>query len=280
MPIKALAIPEVGPDKILCIESYGVRISIESDDPKAIGACRKVIDEALPQCHAVVPNTPDAKTRFRLDWNDNGSASLYEDGEPVAVSASHNTVLNILATRVRLTVAEFAVGRVFIHAGAVSWKGKAILIPGKSFSGKTSLTAELVKRGAGYFSDEYAVLDFEGLVHPFPKTLSIRHRIDDATQSEYSVGELGGTFASEKTPVGMILITEYKPNAEWNPQLLSPAHGVMEMIKNSVSIRTSPTSVLGVLDQIANSSVVVKTPRGDATACAESIFDFYETNCF
>ena len=61
--------------------------------------------------------------------------------------------------------------RVFVHAGVVGWKNRAILIPGKSFAGKTSLVAELVKAGATYYSDEFAVLDFQGLVHPYHKPL-------------------------------------------------------------------------------------------------------------
>ena len=59
--------------------------------------------------------------------------------------------------------------RVFVHAGVVGWKGHAIVIPGRSRSGKTTLVAELVKAGAEYYSDEFAVLDAEGRVHPFPE---------------------------------------------------------------------------------------------------------------
>jgi hypothetical protein len=39
----------------------------------------------------------------------------------------------------RLTVAEFAVGRVFIHAGVIAWKGQAVVMPDRSFYGKTAL---------------------------------------------------------------------------------------------------------------------------------------------
>jgi hypothetical protein len=56
------------------------------------------------------------------------------------------------------------------------WRGvgRAVILPGRSMSGKTSLVAALVKAGATYFSDEYAVLDKLGMVHPYIKTLSLR----------------------------------------------------------------------------------------------------------
>ena len=42
----------------------------------------------------------------------------------------------------------------------VTWgRGRAIVIPGRTFSGKSTLVAELVRAGATYYSDEYAVED-------------------------------------------------------------------------------------------------------------------------
>jgi len=48
---------------------------------------------------------------------------------------------------------------VFVHAGVVAWRGRAIVLPGYSRAGKSTLVAELLKLGATYYSDEYAVLD-------------------------------------------------------------------------------------------------------------------------
>jgi hypothetical protein len=42
------------------------------------------------------------------------------------------------------------------------WLGPlAILIAGRSFSGNTTLAAELVRAGATYYSDEFKVVDSE-----------------------------------------------------------------------------------------------------------------------
>jgi hypothetical protein len=66
-------------------------------------------------------------------------------------------------------VAENARRWIFVHAGVVAWRGQAIVIPGATQSGKTSLVAALVRAGAEYFSDEYAVFDARGRVHPLPR---------------------------------------------------------------------------------------------------------------
>ena len=55
----------------------------------------------------------------------------------------------------------------FVHAGVVGWRGLAIVIPGRGSTGKSTLVAELVRRGAVYYSDAFAVLDEAGRVHPY-----------------------------------------------------------------------------------------------------------------
>ena len=46
--------------------------------------------------------------------------------------------------------------------------GGALLLPGGSFTGKTTLVGALVRAGAVYYSDQYALLDEDGLIHPYP----------------------------------------------------------------------------------------------------------------
>ena len=44
--------------------------------------------------------------------------------------------LRAFEANVQLYVAEMSPEHVFVHAGVVSWRGRAILLPGRSFSGK------------------------------------------------------------------------------------------------------------------------------------------------
>jgi hypothetical protein len=222
----------------------------------------------------------EAAHSFVYRWNPSGKDSFSKNGKKLYRAAHREKMLDIFGSEVRRTIAEFAVGRVFIHSGVVSWKGRAIVIPAKSFRGKTSLIIALVKRGALYYSDEYAVLDEEGFVHPFPKTLSVRGIVDKYEQVECAVEEIGGKAAVAKARVGMFLITEYKPGGRWNPKVLSPANGILEIINHTLPIRANPVEVLKILNRAVSGAVIVKSNRGEASKFADLIIDFFEKNCF
>lgn len=62
-----------------------------------------------------------------------------------------------------------------VHASAVEIGGKVILFPGSPGSGKTTLCAGLLIKGAGYFSDEFAFIESPSLsIYPYPKALCIK----------------------------------------------------------------------------------------------------------
>jgi hypothetical protein len=184
-------------------------------------------------------------------------------------------VLQRLVSAIRLTVAENATDHVFVHAAVVAWKGRAILLPGKSFSGKTTLTLELVRRGATYYSDEYAIIDESGLVHSFLKDLSLRLK-DDVQQTEYSIEKFGGKKAAGSVRAGLVLFTRYCKNADWRPVRISPANGILEMIKDVVPIRRDPKFVLNVLDSLAADVTFVISERGEAAGIADMVLELCE----
>ncbi len=262
----------------LFIESYGVGIRVSSNNIDAIDVVRGMLPKLLAG-HYNLTSHIETNHKFYYAWNKSGRDSLYKDGETIAIRQLRESVLAQMDSYIRLTVAEFAVNKVFIHAGVVSWKGKAIIMPGKSFQGKSTLTAALVRRGAQYYSDEYAILDKNGLVSPFPKMISIRGEIDDYQQIDYPVEAFGGTAGIESVPVGMILSTEYKPNGKWKPRILTRGKGAIELIKNALSIRYDPTFNLLVINRVTKNSVVVKSPRGEATDVADMILEFFENTC-
>ena len=262
----------------LFLESYGVTIRIGSNESAAIDAIGEMLPSLLPECHRLIDEVK-ADHKFFYVWNRSKLDSVYKNGEKVMTRRLREHALDQLNSGIRLTVAEFAVERVFVHAGVVGWKGKALIIPAPSFSGKSALVAELVRRGALYYSDEYAVLDKNGLVSPFPKMLSIRGEIDDYQQIEYPVKAFGGTAGTEGIPVGMVLITKYKRNAKWRPQVLSSGKGLMEIIRNTVPIQKDPSFSLSVLNKVAKNSSIVKSSRGEVSEFADHILQFFESEC-
>jgi len=260
-------------------ESFGVRIGLESveniDLREFIHKFRIALQHSFKEI-----KKESVEYLFQIRINRESSFELVKNEKIFHTTNSLESALELLDTQIRVTIAEFAVGKVFLHSGVVSWKGKAIIIPGKSFFGKTTLVSALVKKGALYFSDEYAVLDENGFVHPFPKMLSLRGIIDDFRQIDVEVETLGGNISNIELPVGMVLIAEYQPEAKWEPIQLSSGEGIMELIPHTIPIRNNPKFALNVLNNVVNRAIISKTQRGEAEVFADIILNFFETRAF
>ena len=118
----------------------------------------------------------------------------------------------------------------FVHAGVVGWQGRAILIPGRSMTGKTTLVKALVEAGATYYSDEFAVLDKSGRVQPYPVPLSIRGN-NGQSGCKTPVESLGGQAGVEPLPMGLVVVTEYQSKATWRPRKLSPGPALLALME-------------------------------------------------
>ncbi len=152
--------------------------------------------------------------------NANDTYELKAGGVTLLKTNDLTEVLEALESDVQLQVADMCEQGLFVHAGVVGWRGRAILIPGLSGSGKTTLVAALVKAGATYYSDEYAVLDQDGRVHPYARRLSIRVA-NVSLRMRCRPDDLGGTRGVDPLSVGLIAVTRYRFGANWRPRLLS-----------------------------------------------------------
>jgi hypothetical protein len=247
------------------LKSYGVRIGIRADGPAALErVCRHLPSEWQPTSSPLVDRVysirlgdPQARANPRR------LNVIYGDHERLARSADLESVFETLESDLRIFVAELATHRVFVHAGVVGWRGKAIVIPGRSYSGKSTLVAALLRAGASYYSDEYAVLDARGRVHPFAKPLELREE-GKFVQTKISAAELGGQVGSKPLPVGLVLLTQYKQGASWRPRKLSQGKAVLELLFNTVSARRNPERAMATLQCLTAKADVLKGVRGDA----------------
>jgi hypothetical protein len=197
---------------------------------------------------------------------------LYADNERIARDTGLDQVLAALETDLHRYVAEASPDMTFLHAGVVGWEGRAILLPGHSLSGKTTLVREMLRLGATYYSDEFAVVDDSGKVHPFPRPLGIR---EDSTyaQTNYTAEKLGATSGVKPLPLGAVVICKYKAGARWNPALLSHGQGALELMANSIAVRNEPGKTLRRIHKLMRSAVFVKGTRGEACESAASILN-------
>lgn len=200
-----------------------------------------------------------------------GQHLLYAGAELVAGADTTAPVLKAFAQHARLNTALYAKERLFVHAGVVGWKGHAILIPGRSLSGKTTLVQALVQAGASYYSDEFAVLDRQGNTHPYPLPLSIRTA--DGTVTKAPVTELGGQIGTEPLPVKLVVMTRYAHGAQWDPQTLSPSQAMLALMDNTVAARRAPQFSMPVLRATVLRAGAVSSMRGDAETIVPHILN-------
>jgi hypothetical protein len=253
-----------------CFESHGLRLGVRSNSPALAEHLKALLPPgARPRRAAAVDHL------FSL-WVPAGPLSravrVYDGALRRARTRGLAEALTALESEIRRAVAAGARGRTFVHAGAVGWRGRAILVPGRSRSGKTTLVAELVKAGAEYLSDEFAVLDGRGRVHPFAKRLSVRGPGGcDRHARRPSAEDLGGRAARAPLPVGMVVVTEHRAGAGWDPSPLTAGQALIELLAHTVAARLRPEASLAALQQAVAGAVGLKGTRGEAAELAPSL---------
>jgi hypothetical protein len=256
----------------MSFNSYGVRVGLRVNDSAILkDLTARLPPGTKPATFAVVDHLysiigssarPDSRVR-RLSLG-------YWNLLRFARAREFDVVLEAFESHVQLTVAEHAPRRVFVHAGVVGWKDRAILIPGLSHSGKTTLVDQLIRAGASYYSDEYAVLDVRGRVHPYPRALGMR--LPGSGQSQkVRAEEVGAIVGSKPLRVGLVVSTNYKYGARWRPQQVTRGQGVLELMSNTVSARSQPKLALTVLPAALESARILKGVRGEASEIVDSI---------
>ena len=245
---------------------HGVRIGIRVSDPSLVPQIEARLPDGAKPCGG---GPFDCVLSVILGGQQPGSRLrrfhlLYHDHDQVCRSDDLDEVLERFDAILRMSVGFLSTRRVFVHAGAVAWNGRGILIPGSTLSGKSTLVTELVRAGATYLSDEYAILDGAGRVYPFPKPISFRAD-PTARQVDVPIESIGGTVARKSVPVGLVLIAKYKEAAKWRPRQLTPGEGVLAMLSHTLAGRLAPNRVFNALESVVARAPVVKSARGDAT---------------
>jgi hypothetical protein len=258
----------------LAFSSFGVRIGIRVNQP----GFRATLLDALPPGAAIIPAGP-VHQRYSLIVNGthqpdgNGPLHmLYEGSERLARQRDLAPVLKFLEARLRRTVAERAPRRVFVHAGVVAHRGRAIVIPGATMSGKSTLVCEFIKRGATYYSDEYAVLDAKGMVYPFAKPLSIR-KPGAFDSIDYAAEHFGASIGVKPILVAMVVITHYVAGAKWRPRTLTQGQAALLLMAHAIAARRAPGRVMQSLRNAAEHARMLKGVRGEASDTVEKLLE-------
>jgi len=204
-----------------------------------------------------------------------GSHLLYANSQRLARTEDLGQLVETFESDLNSYIAQTAQQWFFVHAGVVGWKGRAIIIPGRSYSGKTVLVKEFLRAGAKYYSDEFAALDGHGCVYPFPRLLSVRAE-DGQTRTRIRAEDMGSETGTGPLPVGLLLWTHYKADAHWRPRVLSSGRGVLALLANALTARSQPALALATFERAAVRARVLNSIRGDAMETVESVVKYME----
>lgn len=90
-----------------------------------------------------------------------------------------------------------------LHAAAVERHGRAIIMTGESGAGKSTLAALLQARGWRLMADEFVLVEpASGLVHPFPRPVSLKNAAIDVAGAALPKAQWGPLMTD--TPKGAI----------------------------------------------------------------------------
>jgi hypothetical protein len=245
---------------------YGVAVGFRSNSERLLA----VIDaNFIPASQISKCNRPDLEYSLEVDERD-GQYKAYIGSQELIETPDLSRLLDALKVHVQHAVAETAVEHLFVHAGAVSWRGKAILLPGRSGGGKSTLVRDLISAGAEYLSDEFAVLDEEGLVHPFARPLSLRTPLG---RTECRPCDLGGQTAIQAMPVGAVVFTTFRPEGTFRPACVTGGRAVLELLKHVIAIRAHPGKAMRIARLVTSTSLVLTSVRGEAQSTTAVLLD-------
>jgi len=187
-----------GAPRSIAFEAFGVRIGVTADPAELLSSVARLLPPGSRRC------VPAGVTEsFGIVADADGTYRFTRDDSPVIDGVDLELTLLMLDNQFRVSIGLHAPNRIFVHAGVVACNDRAIIIPGLSMAGKTSLVLALIRAGAVYYSDEFAVFDEQGYVHPYPKPLSIRE--GDVVQNDRPPEAFGAVVGSERLRIGAVI---------------------------------------------------------------------------
>lgn len=256
------------------ITAYGVRVGLRTDSPALLAELRARVPPGSRPTRSTVMHLLYAMRKYERETGRGERHAVYVGyaGEtPFVETADRAAALAVFESIVQFDVAATSTRRVFVHAGVVAWKGGAIVLPARSMRGKSRLVDALVRAGASYYSDEFAVIDERGRVHAFRIPLSLRDG-DGGVRRMSMTGPADAT-ALTPLPIGVVVSTWHETGAVWGPRRGSSGESMMALLSNTVRARLAPGQTLKVLARAVHGAVMLEGPRGEADDVAPLLLE-------
>jgi hypothetical protein len=221
------------------------------------------------------PGRTSARATLRLTEDERGAFTLSRQGGTCCVDRSTGAVASWLLHLACLELARAGTGGLLLHAGAVSWGGGCLLLPGVTGAGKSTLTAFLTARGFKYQTDELVYLDalgrlpespagVQGFAAPFKIKIAGLHVFEHAVLPLMpALATVTGHFdvladpgdarcAVGSVPLSAIIFPRYQPGSEFRLDPISPAQVGLRLLAGVLNADALPDHGFRAITRVAS----------------------------
>jgi len=252
------------------VRAYGCNISVQTTCLEAHSVLERYILPTLPRMESAEERSDVFVGVVRVE----DQLLLTVNDVPVATG---DHAINLVLPLIRF-LDEAVIQRLTslraVHSGTVLLGGRALLLPGSTHAGKSSLVAELLRRGATYFSDEYALIDSDGRVHPYPRPLLLRNGSPE--QFPVLPGEFNAPVGRASAPIGWIMALRYEPASAWNIAMIPQGEAVLTLLRNTPHILAESPDLVGVFQRAVAEAACYTGRRTEAVHAADEILRMVE----
>ena len=244
----------------MAFEVYGTRACVSVPEPELAAQ----VLENLPMYAAPSPPQKDDRM-FAVRVEDDGRYAVLQDGKLVSRPPALEGALTVLRRRLFRHAIEHARDHLVVHAGVVGYQGRAIVMPGPPMAGKTTLVIALLRAGADYYTDDFAVLDGDGLIHPYPNRIFVKNQEHKETAEDF-----GALRGERPLPVGVIASIRYAAGARWEPRECTAGQGVLMLMRNAYGLDLPELALQAARSAVAD-AVVIESQRDDPELAVQAL---------
>jgi hypothetical protein len=259
----------------------GHAVEVRCDPPELVEAFERLLREFSEE-------GTGAGTVYEIRPQRNTEAPgfvLQRDGRSMRTARWPDGLVDIVLWEVFHDAIRDEIETVAIHAGAVSYRGRGIVLPAPMNTGKTTLVGALICDGFDYLSDEAALIGMGGRLLPFLKPLTFEPGSYDLLPQLQALAEtrsglrrqhvvsdeLRAGSAGTPCEIGWVVTFSRRAGAPTTLEPLSRAETLAALAKNSFNLHGLGAHGMDILGSVVRGATALHLEVGDLQDAVKAI---------